>query len=185
MTLHDIITAHLSYRIVGRGLFAIVCSSAGRITLVESLAIARELKHANCGYRCNRYDSPHEGLVLTAPQPVVKPKFRIQTYRRLKGEKEMATQSEILKPLVDSAAVTKDAVPQSILRQPIFSVTSETTDADLKKMADGICYQAGIGINAFVRASLESFRRVARLEKELDALRNAAVLPHQRKVEKR
>jgi hypothetical protein len=98
----------------------------------------------------------------------------------------MSTQSEILKPLIDPSAKTNaDYVPQSILRQPIFSVTAETTDAKLRKMADGICYRAGIGMNAFVFAALESFRRTARLEKEIDVLRNAAVLPHQRKVEKR
>jgi hypothetical protein len=95
----------------------------------------------------------------------------------------MATQTETLKPLVDPAAVTKDAVPQSILRQPIFNVTAETTDADLKKMADGICYRAGIGMNAFVIAALESFRRVSQLERAVQQLQAAP--PHLRKVEKR
>jgi len=97
----------------------------------------------------------------------------------------MATQTETLKRLIDPAAVTKDAVPQSILRQPIFNVTAETTDSEVRKMADAICYRAGIGMNAFVFATLEFFRRTARLEKEIDVLRNAAVLPHQQKVEKR
>ena len=97
----------------------------------------------------------------------------------------MATQSETLKPLVDPAAVTKDSVPQSILRQPILSITAETTDRELRRLADLVCYRAGIGMNSFALAALESFRRVARLERDLDALRNSVLMPHQRKVEKR
>jgi hypothetical protein len=68
MTLSELRAAHPAYRIKGRGLFAVVCSSAGRITLVESLDVALELKHMNCGHGCNRYDSPHEGYRLAPPQ---------------------------------------------------------------------------------------------------------------------
>ena len=68
MTLAQLRTEYPAYRIVGRGLFAVVCGSAGRITLVESIDVARELKHMNCGHGCNRYESPHVGYRLAAPQ---------------------------------------------------------------------------------------------------------------------
>jgi hypothetical protein len=68
MTLSQLRAAHPAYRIIGRGLFAVVCGSAGRITLVESIDVARELKHMNCGHGCNRYESPHVGIRLAVAE---------------------------------------------------------------------------------------------------------------------
>lgn len=81
MTLAQLQAAHPSYRLVGRGLFAILCSSAGRISLVESLEVARELKHMTCGHGCSRYDSPHSGIRLDAPAPVTAPRVKVNMYR--------------------------------------------------------------------------------------------------------
>jgi hypothetical protein len=80
MTLFELRAAHPAYRVTGHGLFAIVCSSAGRITLVETLEVARGLKHMACGHGCDRYTNPHEGIVLAQSAPV-KTKFRMKTYR--------------------------------------------------------------------------------------------------------
>jgi hypothetical protein len=80
MTLAQLRAEYPAYRIVGHGLFAVVCSSAGRITLAESLDVARELKHMNCGHRCDRYTNPHEGIRLDAPAPIAQ-RFRVNTYR--------------------------------------------------------------------------------------------------------
>jgi len=80
MTLAQLRANYPSYRITGSGLFAVVCGSGQRITLVESLEVARELKHANCGHKCNRYDSPHMGYRLEAPAQVA-PRVKVNMYR--------------------------------------------------------------------------------------------------------
>lgn len=80
-TLDQLRANYPAYRIVGSGLFAVICGSAKRITLAESLEVARDLKHTSCGFGCRRYDSPHEGIRLDAPAPVAKARFRIKEYR--------------------------------------------------------------------------------------------------------
>jgi len=72
------------YWITGGGLFAVVCSSASRITLVQSEALARELQHMSCGRNCDRYASPHRAWKLATNQPTRR--FKPVEYR----EKENA-----------------------------------------------------------------------------------------------
>jgi hypothetical protein len=55
------------YFFTGTGNFALVCSSAHRVTLFSTLDIAKEAKYANCGRGCDKYASPHVGYTLEPP----------------------------------------------------------------------------------------------------------------------
>lgn len=70
MTLTELRFAFPGYWVLGTGSYALVCSSARRITLFQSLDVAKEAKHASCGRGCERYDSPHVGYALQLPAPV-------------------------------------------------------------------------------------------------------------------
>ncbi len=67
MTHTDLRTQFDDYFFVGTGNFALVCSSARRVTFFSTLEIAKEAKHANCGRGCDRYASPHVGYTLKPP----------------------------------------------------------------------------------------------------------------------
>jgi hypothetical protein len=67
MTMQQMRAQWCGYWITGSGNFAVVCSSARRVTLFPSLDIAKEAKHAACGRHCDRYNSPHVGYKIDAP----------------------------------------------------------------------------------------------------------------------
>jgi hypothetical protein len=55
------------YFFTGTGNFAMIRSSASRVTFFSTLEIAKEAKHASCGRRCDKYASPHVGYKLEPP----------------------------------------------------------------------------------------------------------------------
>jgi hypothetical protein len=65
---------------------------------------------------------------------------------------------------------------------PPLGITADSTDAELKGLADSMCYKAAVGMNPFVFASLVCFRRVLQLEREVQRQR---IAPHLRNAEKR
>jgi hypothetical protein len=71
---------------------------------------------------------------------------------------------------------------QTKLGYPPLGITVDSTDAELKSLADSMCYKAAVGMNPFVFASLVCFRRVLQLEREVQRLQTA---PHLRNAEKR
>jgi len=72
---------------------------------------------------------------------------------------------------------------QKLAGYPALGITADSPDAQLKALADGMCYRAAVGMNQFVFASLVAMRRVLQIEKEIAQLQKAP--PHLRGVEKR
>jgi len=72
---------------------------------------------------------------------------------------------------------------QTKLGYPPLGISVVSTDAELKGLADQMCYRAATGLNQFVFASLACFRRVLQLEQEVQQLQKAP--PHLRNAEKR
>jgi hypothetical protein len=68
MTLAQLRELFPAFRILGAGLFAVVCPSARRITLCQTLERALDVKGITCGWGCRKYDSPHIGYRLAAVQ---------------------------------------------------------------------------------------------------------------------
>jgi len=60
---------------VGSGNFVVACSSAERLTFVQSEERARELRHANCCRDCRRYDEPHRGFRVEPAVPAPGTRF--------------------------------------------------------------------------------------------------------------